>query len=295
MDKHNDWIGDIHCSRCGKSHREVNGVGLCHYRGKPGALCQGCRTEYIGEMEADGMDLGQIMRELRGPNPNAALDRREAVVRKILAELKRAREIHPDWPKDVIHQAGVVVEEAGEVMKAALQSVYEKPFSVPDYIELEKELVQTAAMCVRMLTEESASTPVFEDAGDGNVRLAKGAFDGLRQREKKMSFEGKVKSSTEELCQSIVARARDWALNPTGSKLVMTAAFSAIHLTEVIARCKEIEPSLKWSVEGAGQGLSLVRVEPRTDICYRCGLMLEACDEYDGKAEASEREFKADE
>lgn len=66
---------------------------------------------------------------------------------KVIQELDRAEEKHPSWPDDVIHGAAIVCEEAGEVIKAAFDLTY----SVATEEQLEKELVQTAAMAVRML------------------------------------------------------------------------------------------------------------------------------------------------
>lgn len=34
------------------------------------------------------------------------------IKRAIKKEMKRARELHPDWPKDQVHQVSTVAEEA---------------------------------------------------------------------------------------------------------------------------------------------------------------------------------------
>ena len=62
-------------------------------------------------------------------------------------EVIRAERKHPEFPKDILHQVAILNEESGEVTKAALQHVYEKGYK--SWIKL--ELIQTAAMCVRML------------------------------------------------------------------------------------------------------------------------------------------------
>jgi NTP pyrophosphatase (non-canonical NTP hydrolase) len=66
---------------------------------------------------------------------------------EIEAELKRAEKKHPDFPKDMFRQLAIVMEEAGEVPKAVLHYHYEGG-SLKD---IKDELIQTAAMCMRML------------------------------------------------------------------------------------------------------------------------------------------------
>lgn len=66
---------------------------------------------------------------------------------KILAELKRAETIHPNWPTDPVHAGAVLAEEAGEVVKA-INNVVTKHKGESDYAT---EAIQCAAMCVRFL------------------------------------------------------------------------------------------------------------------------------------------------
>jgi len=75
---------------------------------------------------------------------------------KILDELDRARTKFPLWPVDVIHASGILNEEAGEVMKAALQWTYEEGSKE----RVEEELIQTGAMVCRMLFNLDNAEPL---------------------------------------------------------------------------------------------------------------------------------------
>lgn len=68
-------------------------------------------------------------------------------LKKITEELLRARELHPSWPEDSIHQAAIVQEEAGELIRAALQHEFDDAPKQP----METEAIQTAAMALRFL------------------------------------------------------------------------------------------------------------------------------------------------
>jgi hypothetical protein len=68
-------------------------------------------------------------------------------IQLILAELDRARELHPNWPTDPIHAAAIVAEESGELVRAALRLTYEGGYGG----EMTTEAIQTAATCVRLL------------------------------------------------------------------------------------------------------------------------------------------------
>ncbi len=83
----------------------------------------------------EGYVLGRLRRAL------------EPVEAEIRAELMRACEQHPRWPRDVIHQAAIVQEEAGELIQAALDVVYDGA----DRERLREEAVQVGAMALRFL------------------------------------------------------------------------------------------------------------------------------------------------
>lgn len=67
--------------------------------------------------------------------------------KEIDAELTRAERKHPDFPRDMFQQLAIMQEEAGEVTKAILHYHFEKG----SLQEVRDELIQTAAMCIRML------------------------------------------------------------------------------------------------------------------------------------------------
>lgn len=63
-------------------------------------------------------------------------------------ELNRAEALHPDWPVDYFQQLSIIGEELGEVNKALNDYWFKGNPLEP----VATELVQTAAMCLRMLT-----------------------------------------------------------------------------------------------------------------------------------------------
>lgn len=79
----------------------------------------------------------------------------DGVVLEIFAELQAAREKFPQWPDDLIHGAGVIVEEAGECMQACLQATYENQPAD----KARKEAIQTAAMAVRFVLNYDQMNP----------------------------------------------------------------------------------------------------------------------------------------
>ena len=61
--------------------------------------------------------------------------------------LEFAKKKHPNYPTDMFRQLAIMQEEAGEVTKAVLDYHYEGgPLE-----DICQELIQTAAMCMRML------------------------------------------------------------------------------------------------------------------------------------------------
>ena len=75
------------------------------------------------------------------------LDKELTACADIYAELQRAERLHPVWPSDPIHQAAIVSEEAGELVKAVNDMVW-KGASIED---VRAEAVQVGAMAIRFL------------------------------------------------------------------------------------------------------------------------------------------------
>lgn len=88
----------------------------------------------------------------------------------VLSELEKARAKHPQWPVDVIHAAAILAEEAGEVVKAALDMTYDGG-SVED---VRTELAQTGAMCLRMLVNLGGASEAIHEERDPLPLLAMG-------------------------------------------------------------------------------------------------------------------------
>ena len=62
-------------------------------------------------------------------------------------ELKRAKSKWPNWVDDPVHAAGIVGEEAGELMQASLDFCY----SGGDIENMRREAAQVGAMAIRTL------------------------------------------------------------------------------------------------------------------------------------------------
>jgi hypothetical protein len=70
---------------------------------------------------------------------------------EIGAELDRARQIHPEWPRDQIHAAAIVAEESGELIRAAINREYGRGVHAADDLEMRTEAIHTAATAIRFL------------------------------------------------------------------------------------------------------------------------------------------------
>lgn len=79
----------------------------------------------------------------------------QQVFNDVLTEIRRATDMFPNVPADMVRRVSLVVEEAGESLQAALDCTRAGAhFSVrrKHRIRLYEELIQTAAMAIRVAT-----------------------------------------------------------------------------------------------------------------------------------------------
>lgn len=67
----------------------------------------------------------------------------------ISEEMEKATNKFPQWPSDPNHAASIVMEEAGELDQAVMETIYEYPKSTKD--DCYKEAIQTAVVAIRFL------------------------------------------------------------------------------------------------------------------------------------------------
>lgn len=76
------------------------------------------------------------------------------IIDEILAEVKRAKKKHPQWPDHVVARAAIVSEEAGELLRSSLNYKYEatQPLDKARWkADMKDEAIQTAATAIRFL------------------------------------------------------------------------------------------------------------------------------------------------
>jgi NTP pyrophosphatase (non-canonical NTP hydrolase) len=78
---------------------------------------------------------------------------KQSILEAVIAELRKAKRKFPNWPQHPAAQAGIVCEEAGELMQAALQFKYEnsKRTNVEHIANARKEAVQVIVTAIRFL------------------------------------------------------------------------------------------------------------------------------------------------
>ncbi len=80
---------------------------------------------------------------------------RKAIWEAIELEIRKAKKQHPNWPNHPAAQAGIVVEEAGELMRAALQWKYQRAgeelVQEVQKDRMRDEAIQVACVAIRFL------------------------------------------------------------------------------------------------------------------------------------------------
>jgi len=71
----------------------------------------------------------------------------EQIIALIMAEIERAEQLHPAWPRDLVKASAIVAEEAGETLQAA--NNYDESRSGKRHIIT--EAIHTAATAMRLL------------------------------------------------------------------------------------------------------------------------------------------------
>lgn len=72
---------------------------------------------------------------------------------EMLDEYDCAKEKHPVWPDDIIHQAAIVSEESGELVRAA--NMCAEKSALINHCDMLQEATQVAAMGFRFLVTNS--------------------------------------------------------------------------------------------------------------------------------------------
>ena len=107
----------------------------------------------------DAQDIKNHLREFQRLNTVQPMTDKQAIFWRVGMELDSAMKKHPETDNfDINKMALVMTEEAGEVAKAVLQYQDEDG----DMEDVRSELIQTAAMCVRMLLATKDYKPKYK-------------------------------------------------------------------------------------------------------------------------------------
>ena len=85
--------------------------------------------------------------------PEETKERTRYVISAVMHELHQAYKQYPEWPVEPITAAGIVVEEAGELMQSALDVHWHGLKGEED--NMIDEAIQTAAMAIRFVVEHT--------------------------------------------------------------------------------------------------------------------------------------------
>ena len=108
----------------------------------------------------------------------------ENILKEVEEELARAKARFPKWPRDPVHGAAIVAEEAGEAVQAALEFYYE----MAGAHVLKKELIHTVAMGIRFLMNFETMTSWMEafHKGKNEALEARKKLEGEKDAKRKI-------------------------------------------------------------------------------------------------------------
>ncbi|MCI0492947.1 MAG: hypothetical protein L0Z07_08425, partial [Planctomycetes bacterium] len=127
---------------------EQRGWRMLNKTGRCDGTCDTCECPATGEPKMSDAIKNQI-------HGHTATKDHQSVIEHIFTELRRAEAKHPSWPTDPIHAVGILVEEAGESMQAAIDYVY----AGGSLEDIKTELAQTGAMAIRALIHLDMENP----------------------------------------------------------------------------------------------------------------------------------------
>lgn len=80
---------------------------------------------------------------------------KQEIWKAVEEEMRKAKKKHPSWPDHIVAQSAVVAEEAGELVRAALQHKYERPSDSlgqqKQREEMRTEAIQVIVTAIRFL------------------------------------------------------------------------------------------------------------------------------------------------
>lgn len=78
--------------------------------------------------------------------------KRQEMWNLIEAEMKRAKKTYPSWPVHAAAQAGVVVKQSGDLMKAAINVKYRRGNGLSsERLEMKRSAIKTIVAAMRLL------------------------------------------------------------------------------------------------------------------------------------------------
>ncbi len=78
--------------------------------------------------------------------------KRQEIWGLIEVEMKRAKKLYPSWPVHAAAQAGVVVKQSGDIMKAAINVKYRRGNGLnSEKLQMKRSAIKTIVAAMRLL------------------------------------------------------------------------------------------------------------------------------------------------